>query len=204
MGIYSIKPVFQRSLRGVEDRLVAWHVHPDVLTLAALALALLGGALLFFAASLPRWLLVLVPFVALGRTALNALDGLVARRTGLARPWGEVLNEACDRLADIALFGGLAYAPYSNIYLGAATLTAMLFSSYLGVLSKAAGGPREYAGIMAKADRMIVLALGAVVAFILNDLGILSYLQAIVLAGVVVTSIQRLVRIHGHLAGKST
>lgn len=86
-----------------------WHVHPDVLTFAALVLLLLGGALLFFVASLPRWLLLLVLAIALGRTALNALNGLVARRTGLARPWGEVLNEACDRLADISLFGGVAY-----------------------------------------------------------------------------------------------
>lgn len=91
----------------------------------------------------------------------------------------------------------------SNIYLGGATLTTMLPSSYLGVPTGAACGPREYAGIMAKADRMIVLALGAVVAFILNDLRILNYLQAILLAGMVVTSIQRLVRIHGHLADKS-
>ncbi len=203
MGIYAIKPAFQRSLHGVEDWLVQQHVHPDVLTFAALALSLAGGVLLYFAGSLPRWLLLLVPVVALGRTALNALDGLVARRTGTARPWGEVLNEACDRLADLALFGGLAFAPYSNIYLGAATLAAMLFSSYLGVLSKAAGGPRVYTGIMAKADRMIFLALGALIALSLNDLRVLSHLQAIVLAGVIVSSIQRLVRIHEHLAGQS-
>lgn len=42
------------------------------------------------------------------RLALNALDGLVARDLGPARPWGEVLNEVSDRLADLALFVGAA------------------------------------------------------------------------------------------------
>ena len=41
-GIYAIKPGFQRLLRPVEDGLVARRVHPDGLTLAALALAVAG------------------------------------------------------------------------------------------------------------------------------------------------------------------
>ena len=87
MGIYAAKPAFQRALGGAEDWLVGRRVHPDVVTLAAVALSAVGGALLYAAGWEPL-LLVLVPAVAIGRTALNALDGLVAHRTGLARPWG--------------------------------------------------------------------------------------------------------------------
>jgi phosphatidylglycerophosphate synthase len=47
--------------------------------------------------------------LAIGRLAANALDGLVARRTGLARPWGEVYNECCDRISDTLIFVGLAF-----------------------------------------------------------------------------------------------
>src|SRR5207237_4559305 len=88
-GIYGIKPRFQKALGGVERWLVARRVHPDYLTFAALALSIVGGVVLYASRWTP-WLLLLVPLIALGRTALNALDGLVARGTGLARPWGEV------------------------------------------------------------------------------------------------------------------
>src|SRR5919112_1857508 len=104
-GIYLLKPAFQRSLGGIERWLIARRVHPDWLTGTALILPIGGGICLYLAPE-RVWLLGLVPVVAVVRTALNALDGLVARETGLARPWGEVLNELSDRVADVALIGG--------------------------------------------------------------------------------------------------
>jgi CDP-diacylglycerol--glycerol-3-phosphate 3-phosphatidyltransferase len=191
MGIYTIKPRFQRALGGAELFLVRRRVHPDYLTLAALVLSALGGMALYACRYAP-WLLLLIPVVAIGRTALNALDGLVARDTGLARPWGEVLNELCDRLSDIALFAGLALAPGSDPRLGAAALVVMLLSSYLGTVAKAAGGRRQYGGVMGKADRMIYLSAASVAAFLLPAVPVFSYFLALVLAGLFATIIQRL------------
>jgi CDP-diacylglycerol--glycerol-3-phosphate 3-phosphatidyltransferase len=190
MGIYQIKPRFQRSLQGVEALLVRRRVHPDYLTIAAFVLSALGGVALY-GSWWAHWLLLLIVPVALGRTALNALDGLVARDTGLARPWGEVLNEFCDRLADVALFAGVALAPGSQPSLGAVVVVVMLLSSYLAILSKAAGGRRQYAGVMGKADRMIYLSLAAVVAFALPGAPIFAIFLMLVLAGLVITIVQR-------------
>jgi CDP-diacylglycerol--glycerol-3-phosphate 3-phosphatidyltransferase len=190
MGIYQIKPRFQRSLQGVEAFLVRRRVHPDYLTIAALVLSILGGVALY-GSRWAGWLLLLIVPVALGRTALNALDGLVARDTGLARPWGEVLNEFCDRLADVALFAGVALAPGSQPSLGAVVVVVMLLSSYLAILSKAAGGRRQYVGVMGKADRMIYLSLAAVVAFALPGVPIFTIFLVLVLAGLAITIVQR-------------
>lgn len=198
MGIYRIKPAFQRSLGGIEDVLVERGVHPDVLTLSAVALSFLGGVALY-AQSWQRWLLLAVPVVAILRTALNALDGLVAKRTGLARPWGEVLNEACDRLADVALFGGLALSKGVNLYLGAGTIVLILLGSYVGAVSKAAGGPRQYGGVMGKADRMIFLTGVSIIVLIFRRSWIWNAFLAIVAAGAMVTILQRLVRTHADL-----
>src|SRR5918997_1578065 len=159
-GMYAVKPAFQRSLGGIERWLVERRVHPDGLPSLALVLSVAGGACLYVAPDRP-WLLLAVPVVTIVRTALNALDGLVARDTGLARPWGEVLNEFCDRLADLALIGGLALAPPSSKELGIGVVVLMLLSSYLAILSKAAGGRRQYVGPMGKADRMVVLSFAA-------------------------------------------
>lgn len=190
MGIYGVKPAFQRSLRRPEDWLVARGVHPDVLTCAALVLSVSGGAALAVWPSEPR-ILLWVPIVAVVRTALNALDGLVAKRTGLARPWGEVLNEFCDRCADTAIFGGLALAPTTNHLLGAVTLVAILLNSYLSILSKAAGGPRQYGGVMGKADRMILLAVVAPIVSLSGASAIFDLLLGAVLIGTLVTLAQR-------------
>jgi CDP-diacylglycerol--glycerol-3-phosphate 3-phosphatidyltransferase len=190
VGIYQIKPAFQRSLGGVEDWLVARQVHPDWLTCAALTLSVLGGVCLYFAPD-RVWLLVLVPPIVVARTVLNALDGLVATRAGLARPWGEVLNEFCDRLADVALLGGVALAAPSDHLLGAVTVVAMLLSSYLAIVAKAAGGRRQYVGPMGKADRMMVLAGTALLGLFLPVDKVYNFFLALVLAGLMITLVQR-------------
>jgi archaetidylinositol phosphate synthase len=97
--------------------------------------------------------------LAIGRLAANALDGLVARRTGLARPWGEVFNEYCDRLSDTLVFVGLAFNSHVNASLAWGVLVLTLLSSYLGIAGKAAGGKRQFGGFLAKADRMIMIGL---------------------------------------------
>ncbi|MGE3273426.1 MAG: CDP-alcohol phosphatidyltransferase family protein [Chloroflexota bacterium] len=189
-GIYVIKPAFQRSLGGIERWLVARRVHPDWLTGAALVLSILGGVCLY-AAPGRLWPLALVPLIAVVRTALNALDGLVARSTGLARPWGEVFNELSDRLADVAMLGGLAIAAPSNLLLGAGAIIMMLLSSYLAILSKAAGGRRQYMGPMGKADRMVLLAVGTPFGFVLPLVWVYNGLLTIVLVGCLLTLIRR-------------
>ena len=191
MGIYQVKPRFQRSLRGAEVFLVDHRVHPDYVTFAALGLSVCGGVALY-TSRWALWLLLIIPLVAIGRTALNALDGLVARGTGLARPWGEVLNELCDRLSDVALFVGVALAPGSSLFLGAAALVLMLLSSYVGITSQAAGGPRQYGGVMCKADRMILLSIAAVAAAFLPGVHVFSYFLAVLLGGLCLTLFMRL------------
>lgn len=186
MGIYRIKPRFQVALGGIERALVRRRVHPDYLTVGALLLSVLGGVALW-ATHWSTWLFLLIPLVAIGRTALNALDGLVARDTGLARPWGEVLNEFCDRLADVALLGGASLAVGSDARLGAVTIVVMLLCSYLSILSKAAGGRRQYGGIMGKADRMIYLSVASVAAFLLPGRQVIALYLFLVLLGLLFT-----------------
>jgi CDP-diacylglycerol--glycerol-3-phosphate 3-phosphatidyltransferase len=202
-GIYAVKPRFQHALRGIEDLLVARRVHPDVVTLAALLVSAAGGLVLVLAPVLPG-LLLAVPVVALVRTALNALDGLVARRLGLARPWGEALNEVCDRLADVLLLGSFLLIPGVNLLLGTAALVMVLLASYAGLLGKAVGGRRQYGGILGKADRMLLLAVAAPLALVLGIAPVFNGFLAIVLLGAVVTFAQRLRAIHAEVARHST
>ncbi|MBX9687316.1 MAG: CDP-alcohol phosphatidyltransferase family protein [Candidatus Obscuribacterales bacterium] len=197
-GIYAIKPKFQELLKPLEAALISAKVKPDSVTFSALGLSVAGGIALAFAGREGMlFLLCSTPLVTLLRTILNALDGMLAKSTGQARPFGEVINEFSDRLADLALFIGLFCSKLSNGPLLLASLISILLSSYLGILSKAAGGARQYGGLMGKADRMILLGLACPLAFFLSSFGIcsagliLDAFALVVLVGSLITIWQR-------------
>lgn len=157
-GIYTIKPWWQSRLASIESALVKHHVHPDTITGAGVACAGLLGAALFASGHWSLFALA-VPPLAIGRLAANALDGLVARHTGLAHPRGELFNECCDRISDSLVFLGLAFTHQVVASLAWGVLVLALLSSYVGITAKATGGKRQFGGFLAKADRMIGLAL---------------------------------------------
>ena len=193
MGIYAIKPAFQRALKPIERFLVDNKVHPTLINLTALMLSIIGGCSLAYSGEY-QWLLIIIPFVAFLRTALNALDGMVARELNVAnREFGEVLNETLDRISDAVLFFGLALASYTNLVLGAVATITILITSYLSIVSKAAGGSRQYGGIMGKADRMIVLGAGSVVLLATGYAPTGDIMLAIILFGTLITFVQRFI-----------
>jgi phosphatidylglycerophosphate synthase len=198
-ALYDLKPRFQNLLDTPAEWLAERDTNPDVLTFAGVAAALVGGAALAAGALGQQPLLWLVPAMALARLTFNALDGMVAVRTGRARAWGKVLNELCDRLADLAFLVPLCLVPNINQPLVAAAIATTLLVSYLGVLSEAAGARREYGGVLGKADRMVWLGLAAGVAAAGGDQILLRLLPALLLVGGLVTLVQRARRIHAAL-----
>jgi phosphatidylglycerophosphate synthase len=161
MGIYRIKPWFQRQLQPITDSLVKNKISPDWMTYAAILVAA-GMSILIYLSTTNRYLLL---FVAAGvpiRLAMNALDGQVSRALGLADPMGEVKNELGDRLADMLIFVSFCFVPEIPLAISITALCITFLVAYVGILSKALTGVREYAGIMGKPDRMTVIAIMAV------------------------------------------
>ena len=100
MTLYQIKPLFQSLLRPTMFWLYKHHVTANHITLAALALSLLTGLLLMLVAQ--PILFMLLPIVLFIRTALNALDGMLARECNQQTRLGAILNETGDVISDIA------------------------------------------------------------------------------------------------------
>ena len=191
MDLYRLKPASARLVQPLEDRLVAAGVRPDAISATAIVLAAAGGACLALSDRVP-WLLLIVPVLAAARLIANILDGSVARRTGVARPIGEIWNELGDRVADVLFIGGLALIPSVEPRLALGAVIAALVASFAGLATRAAGGRRLYVGVMAKPGRMIVLAVAAPVAFITGDGRFLAGAAALILVGSLVTLAQRL------------
>jgi archaetidylinositol phosphate synthase len=138
---------------------------PDRLSWLAFGL-LVGAALL---AALVRWttpwlFLPVAALVLLGGV-FDVLDGEVARRTGRASVRGDLLDHVLDRYADVALVLGIAISGYANPILALLALVSLLLTSYMGTQAQAMGQGRLYAGLLSRADRLVVLALAAFLEF---------------------------------------
>lgn len=77
MTIYDLKPKFQNLLRPIVRQLFEAGITANQVTLAALGLSIIVGALLAIFPS--PYLFILLPFVLFIRMALNAIDGMLAR-----------------------------------------------------------------------------------------------------------------------------
>jgi phosphatidylglycerophosphate synthase len=167
MNWYRSKGWFVGRLDGIVERLADAGAAPDAITLAAVPVAVVGGAAVLVSPAAPIALL-LVPLVAGVRLVLNLLDGALARSTGRSHPRGELYNELADRVADIALLTPVAFVPGAQretVFLG--VLGAVL-ASFVGITTRAAGGQRLYQGVLSKPGRMILLGAFAVAALVLG------------------------------------
>ncbi len=191
MDLYRSKNAIAHALDPVVGRLQRRGVSPDAVTLAAIPVGLLAGALLLLSPAAPV-LLLGVPLLAALRLVLNLLDGALARRTGLMHPRGELYNELGDRLADVAFLAPVAFLPGADrttVLLGVA---GALFASFAGVVPRAAGGERIYRGVLSKPGRMVLLAVFAVAAFVVGPEAWGPF-GPILLAGTILTAVERII-----------
>jgi len=157
LTLYQAKPAFQARLRSLVNRLADWGVTPNSVTIAAIALSGLGGlAIALFPTA--SWPLLGLPPVLLGRMALNAIDGMLAREHGLTSPLGAVLNELGDVLSDIALYLPFALIPGISTPAVVGVVMLAMLTEFAGVLGQAIARRRAYDGPMGKSDRALVFA----------------------------------------------
>lgn len=154
MTLYQIKPAFQGLLRPLMFLLYRHRITANHITLAAMVLSFMTGALLI-AFPFPS-LFILLPIVLFIRMALNALDGMLARECNQKSRLGAILNETGDVLSDIALYLPFMLLPDSNMPLVLVMLFCAVMTEFCGVLAQTINGIRSYAGPLGKSDRALV------------------------------------------------
>lgn len=136
-------------------------INPNTLTVYAFLCAIFAG--LFFFMNEPANLRPAYLFVALIFLCLNALfdalDGRVAKLWRKDSKRGDFLDHLLDRYADIFIIGGIALSPYCDVFLGFLALLGVLMTSYVGTQAEATGSGRIYAGMMGRADRLVLLMI---------------------------------------------
>ena len=151
--------------RRITDPVVAVLVRlgltPNQLTLLGFA-GNLGAAVLaargeFLAAGL----------VMLVASALDLLDGALARATGRASPFGAVFDATLDRLSEAAVLGGLTFyfverGKTEETVLAFAAFAGSVAVSYVRAQAKA-NGLELRDGLFTRAERVLVLSGGLII-----------------------------------------
>ena len=128
------------------------------------------------------WLLIGAAMVFL-TAVLDALDGIVARLRNLSSKRGDLVDHTLDRVADIIILGGIALGPLVVTEVGFAAIIGVLMLSYMGTQAQAVGAGREYAGLLGRADRLIVLIIIPIIHYFnqeQNYMELMCYMFAIV------------------------
>ncbi len=156
------------ALTPVARKLI--NVNPNTISWIGLILAFISGLLLYL--SFDNYTLLLIgALVVIVSGYFDALDGKVAKLAGKASKKGDYLDHVFDRYADIFMIGGVAISAWCNPYLGMLALVGVLLTSYMGTQAQAVGAPRLYAGLLGRADRVVLSTLFPIIQFVAIQLG---------------------------------
>ncbi len=192
--------VFSVVIEPIARGLLRLHVSPDAVTIAG-TVAVVTVALVFLPQGwfIPAVLLILVLAFS------DLLDGTMARLSGTSGPWGNFLDATLDRVADGAIFGGLAlYGAFNDQpWITAAAALALVtgqVTSYAKARAEAVGATANV-GIAERAERLIIAGIAA----LLTGFGVPYVLPiALWLIGAlgIVTIAQRMITVRRQLVSR--
>jgi archaetidylinositol phosphate synthase len=165
------------------DPLLSWFakkmtfLSANTITWLALLFAVISGIFFYISDAenelIGNYLLFASLFIFLNGF-FDALDGKIAKMNKTASLKGDFLDHALDRYADVFIVGGIAISSWCDLRIGFFAIIGMLLTSYMGTQSQAIGLKRMYAGLLGRADRIVVLIFTPIIQHILIGLGIID------------------------------
>ncbi|WEV24466.1 CDP-alcohol phosphatidyltransferase family protein [Streptomyces sp. 71268] len=148
---------FTRVLTPFAALLIRLGVSPDAVTLIGTG-GVMAGALVFYPQGEFFWGTVVITLFVFS----DLVDGNMARQLGRSSRWGAFLDSTLDRVADGAIFGGLAlwYAGGGDsVTLCAVTIFCLASGqvvSYTKARGESIGLPVNVNGLVERAERLVV------------------------------------------------
>jgi CDP-diacylglycerol--glycerol-3-phosphate 3-phosphatidyltransferase len=153
---------FTRVLTPFAAFLLRCGVSPDAVTLIGTA-GVVAGALVFFPRGEFFWGTIVITLFVFS----DLVDGNMARQAGISTRWGAFLDSTLDRVADSAIFGGIAlwYAGRGDDNVLCAVAIFCLASgqvvSYTKARGESIGLPVNVSGLVERAERLVVSLVAA-------------------------------------------
>ncbi len=189
-----VRPALARVVDPAASGLLRLGVHPDVVT-ATGTVGVVLGSLVFF----PRGMFFTGTAIVFFSVLTDLLDGAMARRLGTTSTFGAWLDSTCDRVADAAIFVGIALwftGDGDSDVLAAVALFCLVAGSIVSYAkARAEGlGLRCDVGFAERAERLIIVLLGTLLAGLGVDVALPIALWVLAVA-TAVTVVQRLLEV---------
>lgn len=173
---HSLDPYIRKVAKWVIRR----PINPNFLTFGGLVLNLVAGILL----ALGQWFVG--AWVILGAGLFDLLDGAMARNQGDVTPFGGFFDSVIDRYSDFSLFLGIAIfylrtQASGTIVLAIVALAGAMMVSYTRAKAETVI-PKCNVGVMERAERILILAAGALFTWMIPALWIVAILSHITVA----------------------
>ncbi len=159
-------PEINKKLPGLRRKLMkpfVFKTNPNYISVFALLVAFAAGYCLW------KNLLVFAAALILFNGFLDMLDGEIARTYKTQTKFGDFLDHVFDRIADIAILFGLTFNQSAPDLYGYAAIIAVLLVSFLGTEAQALTSHRLYVGWLGRADRLLLLAIMAIIGIWFNQ-----------------------------------
>lgn len=176
ISIYKLKPQFQKLLTPILEALHRKNITANQITWSACILSCII-AILFSLAQYSHFLFLALPIGLFIRMALNALDGMMAKRYNQMSKKGELLNEVGDIVSDFIIFLPLLKFFPQSVYAIAMFIGLSIVNEFVGVMGKLLTGDRRYDGPMGKSDRAFIIGLYGLLCFL--GVSIIEYADTI-------------------------
>lgn len=166
MVLDRFRPAADRLLVPVASHMAK--VNPNLVSWIGLVAAFVAGIGFYLGGT---GFLVLSLLLILVTAFLDALDGKIAKMFGKASAKGDFIDHVFDRYGDVFLLSGVAFSVYCRLWVGVLAIIGVLLTSYMGTQAQAVGQGRRYAGLLGRADRLVLLCVGAVLQVVVSPAG---------------------------------
>ncbi|MGB9675149.1 MAG: CDP-alcohol phosphatidyltransferase family protein [Candidatus Nanoarchaeia archaeon] len=148
--------------------------NPNTLTFLSFIFAILAAFAFYFTQYNSKSLFLASLFIAISGF-FDAIDGKLARFKNQTSAKGDFLDHLLDRYSDLLIIGGFALTKFCRPELALLGVIGTLFASYAGTQAQAVGIGRIYAGLLTRADRLVLLIFAPIAQYFLSNILILNF-----------------------------
>lgn len=188
----TLEPTLSRVGRGAART----GLSPSAWTMMGLVCSVIAA--LFFGLSI-EYGLVLAGVILLVSGFFDVIDGQVARVTNKESKRGAFLDSVSDKVGEVIIFAGILFGGLAAPHFVLIAISLSLLVSYVRSRAESLGVSLQGVGIGERAERLLVIAIAAIVAGITQIDYVMEYAVIVVCVIAGITLIQRVVRVSGTL-----
>jgi archaetidylinositol phosphate synthase len=160
-----LRPRFKIYIDPIANKI---HVNPNILTIIGLFIGILAGILFALGNLLGGGLLILLSGF------FDVIDGAVARNHNSHSKFGSILDSTTDRLTDAFIIMGIILGGFITPFIGILAIIASFSVSYVRARMESEGVKGDV-GIAERAERLVIIMIGAFLSYALAMNVILEY-----------------------------